>query len=520
MPERRTRRRLTVAPPVADETQTPDATETAERAPARPSRRGAARKEALAALTSESADNATPMTRRGQAASRLRQRKRLSLTTSSVSSVDVMLREERGNTASDAQAAATPPKAEPETPKFELLDPRRYLGADNHMRIDRDDWKALQARFHGDKGRSALVKLLEDIVTVNKIEAPMRMITRDEALSEFKALKALDTASIFSANRTQSRYYYKSTMGLLTIAPENAGNLTSDYLFQGIRWTCRGGRVLSPIESWDDPKARRAIFHHMIDAEVPYVDRHRLRKHLGTRRYIPTPYRPATAKALFDFIRPEAVLDLSFGWGERLVGFEASSYPKRYFGIDPDKRVLDQGHKLHKLCRQTSKSVELYHTPAEDFTYGILDPVDMIYFAPPPFNTERYTEEDTQVHQRYTTERAFLKDFLMKSIVKSWEALKAGGTLALDLGDLRAPQHEGGRYELVDPLIHELLKALPDAVFRGSVGASVSKHKPVDDFASVRVDPIWILTKGHMETARRSLFGRKRAAKIDEAQGL
>lgn len=403
--------------------------------------------------------------------------------------------------------------------QFDLLDPKRYLGADGHMRIDRDDWRELQSRYTGEQNRGRLVALLDDIVTVNKIGPPMRMITRDDAIGEFRALQALDTSTLFEAARTQSRYNYQSTLGLLYLMPDNTGNLTSDYLYQDIRWMCRGGRVDSPIESWEDPKARRAIFHHLLDSDAPFVDRHRLRKHLGTRRYIPTPYRPATAKALFDFIQPKSVLDLSVGWGDRLVGFEASLYPLTYYGIDPDRRVLEQGRKLHRMCRQTRKKVELYQSPAEDFRYEVIEePVDMLYFAPPPFNTERYSQDADQAHVRYKDEQSFIDDFLLKTITKAWSVLKRGGTLALDLGDLRGPQYMGGRHHLVDPLITAILRDIPNSTFRGTIGAAVGKHKPSSDFDSVRVDPIWIITKGHSAVARRVLFGSKHAEQINAQQ--
>lgn len=414
---------------------------------------------------------------------------------------------------------ATLPEA---TPEYDLMDTRRYVGADKHMRIDKKDWRELTRKFAGEKQRGKLIQLLQRIVEENDIEPPTRMITRDEAIEEFRALQALDRTELLDASRTHSRFNYKATLGLLIIDANDTGNRTSDYLFQDIRWTCKGGRLPSPSESWNDPNARKAIFHHMIDADVPYVDRHRLRKHLGTRRYIPTAYRPATAKALFDLLKPEAVLDLSFGWGDRLVGFEASKHTRTYFGIDPDKRVLEQGRKLHKLCRQTRKSVELYNSPAEDFAYDILDPVDMLYFAPPPFNTERYTEEATQAHTRYEDEHAFVYNFLVETIRKAWPILKPGGTLAIDLGDLKAPKRDaqgrdtGGRYRLVDPMLRALKRDLDGAIFRGSVGACVGHGRPDNSFDAVRVDPIWIITKGHSAVLRQALFGRKQAAKIPD----
>ena len=402
-----------------------------------------------------------------------------------------------------------------------LNDTSRYLGRDGHMYIGTSDWKALRELYATPESRGKLVQLLDDIVTENELVPPTREIKRDEAIKSFQQLKALPEGDLLSTHRTESRFNYRQALGLLVVDSNLSGNLCGDYFFQSIRWDCKGGRAGSANESWYDPKSRRAIFHHIIDAEVDTVDRPRLRTHLGTRRFIPTSARPSVSKAIFDLYQPESVLDLSFGWGERMLGWEASKYGKSYYGIDPDKRVIEAGQSMHKLCRQTRKDVQLFCSPAEDFIYEALESeVDMIIFSPPPFNNERYCDEETQAYKRYKNINEFTKDFLEGTLVKAWDSLKVGGTLLLDLGDLKAPQRDsfgnatGGRYRMVDPLLRSLANSLPDMVYRGTIGSGIGRPKADSSFSKVRVDPIWVITKGRCDLARRGLFGSKTLKKL------
>jgi hypothetical protein len=404
-----------------------------------------------------------------------------------------------------------------------LDDPARYIGRNGYMYIGNSDWKALQERYAAPEQRGKLIQLLDDIVTKFELEPPTREIKRDEAIQAFRELQAVPDGKLLSHHRTESRFIYRGAMGLLVIDADNTGVLALDYFFQDIRWSCKGGRADSPKQSWGDQRSRRAIFHHMIDANVDFVDRPRLRTHLGTRRFISTSARPSASKAIFDLYKPESVLDLSMGWGEHLLGFEASLSGKTYYGIDPDKRVVEAGNSLHKLCRQSRKDVQLYCTPAEDFPYDALDEqVDMVLFSPPPFNNERYTDEETQAYKRYTTLESFINYFLEATIVKAWDSLKEGGTLLLDLGDLKAPtkdsrgQSTGGRHRMVDPLLRSLLNKLPDVVYRGTLGLGLGSARSGNSFSKVRVDPIWVLTKGSCALSRRGLFGEKTLKKFEK----
>jgi 16S rRNA G966 N2-methylase RsmD len=402
-----------------------------------------------------------------------------------------------------------------------LDDPARYIGRHGYMYIGNEDWKALLERFSAPDQRGKLIQLLDDVVTKFKLEPPTREIKRDEAIQAFRDIKALPEGHLLSHHITESRFPYRGKMGLLVIDANNTGVLCNDYFFQDIRWSCKGGRADSPAESWNDPRSRRAIFHHMIDANIDFVDRPRIRKHLGTRRFISTSARPSASKAIFDLYKPDSVLDLSMGWGERLLGFEASKYGKTYHGIDPDKRTIEAAHSMHKLCRQSRKGVQLYCSPAEDFIYDALDEqVNLVIFSPPPFNNERYTDEDTQAYKRYQTLDQFINEFLEKTIMKAWGSLKVGGTFLLDLGDLKAPTKDsygrstGGRHSMVDPLLRSLLTKLPDVKYRGTIGLGLGSGRSKTSFDRVRVDPIWVLTKGRCELGRRGLFGAKTMKKF------
>lgn len=407
--------------------------------------------------------------------------------------------------------------------QFGLLEPKRYVTADNNIWIGKDDWADLLKQYNTSEKRSKLIHLLEGIVVDHKMPLPTREVSRDSAWDSFLELKRADTTPFMAGSRTDSRFTYKQPLGMLTVLANNVGNYTGDYFYQDIRWTCRGSFAESPAETWQDRKSLRAIFHRLLDGEESMVSRDTLRKYVGIRRYIPTPDRPFVAKALFDYFKPESVLDLSVGWGSRLLGFEAAEHPTVYHGIDPDQRIVEASRKLNKFCRQTRKSVNLYKEAAEDFAYEIIDPVDMIMFAPPPYNNERYTKEDNQAYMRYPTVDEFLDNFLKSTLVKAWESLKVGGTLVVELGDLKAPKFDefggrtGGRYRLVEPLMSIIKRSLEGAQYVGSIGAGVGSAKPTSGFDStLRGDPLWVFKKKCSQRVAATLIGTKKASEVYE----
>ncbi|MCP4528664.1 MAG: class I SAM-dependent methyltransferase [Aestuariibacter sp.] len=404
---------------------------------------------------------------------------------------------------------------------FELLDPKRYVTADNNIWIGKEDWADLKKRYNNSDERSRLIRLLEGIVIDHKMSLPTREVSRDAAWESFLELKRADSAPFMAGARTDSRFTYKQPLGMLTVLANNVGNFTGDYFYQDIRWTCRGSFADSPAESWKDRKALRSIFHRLIDDEADMVSRDTLRKFMGVRQYIPTPDRPFVAKALLDYFKPDSVLDLSVGWGSRLLGFEAAEHPTEYHGIDPDQRIVEASRKLDKFCRQTRKNVNIYKEAAEDFAYEIIDPVDMIMFAPPPYNNERYSKDDTQAYIRYPTVDEFLDNFLKTTLVKAWESLKVGGTLVVELGDLKAPKFDdfggrtGGRYRLVEPLMSIIKRELDGAEYMGTIGSGIASNKPSSKLdTTLRGDPIWVFKKKGSQRVASILFGNKMASEV------
>ncbi|NUZ11977.1 hypothetical protein HUZ36_14405 [Pseudoalteromonas sp. McH1-7] len=379
----------------------------------------------------------------------------------------------------------------------------QYLGSDNHINIGKDEWRLLKRKLK----RPALVSLLNELVEKNNIDVPYRMTSKEQAWDDFQALKALDAGSLLHVNYNHARMSYQHPISLLTIDVDNTGSRATDPYFQAIRFTCKGSRVGSATDSWNDQESRRAVFNHILDQDTPFIDRHVIRKALGTRRYIAAQYRPAVAKAIFHYFKPKSVIDMSLGWGDRLLGFEASPYPKRFVGIDPDNRVIQAGNLMHKQLKQRSKKVELYNAQAESFKYEILEEkADLLYFCPPPFHDERYTDEESQAYKRYKTENAFIDHFLVKAVVNAWHMLEEGGVLVLDMGDLRGSKRSEP-IRFVDSAIDAIVHKCQFARYIGTIGARIN-DRTVDDQLGARIDPIWIISKGTPSITEQALFGR------------
>lgn len=83
----------------------------------------------------------------------------------------------------------------------------------------------------------------------------------------------------------------------------------------------------------------------------------------------------------------------------------------------------------------SNKAVELYSIGSEDFE--IKEKVDLIFTSPPYFNTEIYSDEETQSCNKFPEYRAWLDGYLYKTMIKVPNALKKGGHLVINIANTR-----------------------------------------------------------------------------------
>lgn len=109
-------------------------------------------------------------------------------------------------------------------------------------------------------------------------------------------------------------------------------------------------------------------------------------------------FRPTAAYALYRHFLPSGgrILDMSSGFGGRLLGAIKANHDceYRYTGFEPATKTFDG---LESLRSDFGGNMTIdIHNEGSEFI-DIFDKIDFAFTSPPYFNTERYSDEPTQL---------------------------------------------------------------------------------------------------------------------------
>jgi len=190
----------------------------------------------------------------------------------------------------------------------------------------------------------------------------------------------------------------------------------------------KNGGFISSISQW--MSKQQDVVHHRQYIDVAKAN-------TGTQ--IAHEFKPYLARQIYlDYCEPGArVLDPCAGWGGRMIGFAASGLGGEYIATDPSSKTY-QGLLRLKEFLMYAECIKPLHICVHNLPFEDLvveeDYFDFAFTSPPYFNTELYSEEETQAFNRYKTLEEFNEKFLTVLISKTMDALKPGKCFLLNIG--------------------------------------------------------------------------------------
>jgi len=147
-------------------------------------------------------------------------------------------------------------------------------------------------------------------------------------------------------------------------------------------------------------------------------------------------FRPTVAKYIYNnFGNKGVVWDMSSGWGGRLLGFLASGC-KKYIGTEPSTKSFKGLCEIKDTYNYVDKEVELNCIGSEKFIPN--ETVDLCFTSPPYFDTEQYSQEETQSFKAHPTKNLWITDFLEKTIKNCKIALKKNGYMIINISNTKS----------------------------------------------------------------------------------
>lgn len=219
-------------------------------------------------------------------------------------------------------------------------------------------------------------------------------------------------------------------------------NDISDYFNEEVRMTCmRNDQPMSSLEYWQKNPSK--IVEYCLKNYYT-LDLYELRETMYELWYECTTFKPS---CIVDFIRlfgAERILDISSGWGDRLLG--ALSQGVKYVGVDPNTRLFPGYAKIVKFAEETIAESNIpdwkFQQPiliCSPFETAVLPAheFDLVFSSPPFFDLEKYSNEPTQSMHGKKTLKDWYDGFLRVVIIKAWNKLKIGGHLVLYINDIK-----------------------------------------------------------------------------------
>jgi hypothetical protein len=232
-------------------------------------------------------------------------------------------------------------------------------------------------------------------------------------------------------------------------------NLT-DYFTEKCRFTCKFGKSPSALEYWK--KNQTTIIQQLEKQKLP-ITNYNVREALYSmnRMIYCNNFRIAVCLEVLDIFKPKRWLDMSAGWGDRLISAILSPHVEEYCGVDPNpclhpgyqamiKHLDPTSGKKYTLIKDGFETAKLPNTK-----------FDLVFSSPPFFDLEIYTTQINDSATKFNNVDAWFNGFLMPSIKKSLQHLESGGHLVLYI----AEAHNTSKY--IQRMINETDKLATNA---------------------------------------------------------
>jgi len=152
-------------------------------------------------------------------------------------------------------------------------------------------------------------------------------------------------------------------------------------------------------------------------------------------------FRPTAAQAIYEKFLPDGgtTWDMSGGYGGRLLG--AIKTHINYIATEPAKETFDGLTQIAKDWGKQSnlfgieQRLEIVQSGSEDYIPE-KESLDLCFTSPPYFDTEKYSDEDTQSYKKFPNKVDWLEGFLRKTIQNCAYGLKPKRHLIINIANV------------------------------------------------------------------------------------
>lgn len=209
-------------------------------------------------------------------------------------------------------------------------------------------------------------------------------------------------------------------------------NILTDLFVEAVRLKCVVSGFDSVHDLWHKNKKLQTEVLKLTNGSK---DPRELREALYSIKWVKecSLYKPTLAYTFIKYFNAKKVLDLSAGWGDRLLGAMAAGV-QVYHGYDPNMDMKEHYNKMIDMFKKDNQDIRVMNQPMDEVNV-LTEYYDLFHTSPPFFDKEIYSLEKTQSTSKYKTLDDWLTLFLFEYVKKGWAGLIKGGTFTIYIAD-------------------------------------------------------------------------------------
>jgi hypothetical protein len=264
-----------------------------------------------------------------------------------------------------------------------------------------------------------------------------------------------------------------------------------------VRFCQRYDQDENPHQLWQHPEYKQKIIEYILEKQLDWSIQSIKEAHYelayNVYHYGCSYFKITLMLTFLRHFQPKRVLDMSSGWGDRLMG--CLLYGCEYTGFDPSNCMYSNYQNMIETfnaqgrCRVNKMGFE--KSPSilkKDDIY------DVVITGPPFFDLEIYEKNSpTQSMELFNTFDTWLVFFLFRSLAILWQHIKEGGHMLLYINDFN-DRVRGHDFKYCESVILFCVNYLPNCKYLGIIGqhSSGKSMKPSFVFEKSGTDKVQI----------------------------
>ena len=237
-------------------------------------------------------------------------------------------------------------------------------------------------------------------------------------------------------------------------------NSLTDYFSEPCRIQCIFKKNLSPLAYWN--KNKQTILNNIIYKKHQKPTNYNIREEMYLYNKPCNNFRITVCLEVLKLFKPKKWLDISAGWGDRLISALLYTPLELYCGVDPNPCLhpyyQEMIHKFTTKPIDIDIDIEKYILIKDGFETAKLPNTkfDLVFSSPPFFDLEIYSNANTNSLIKYKNEDLWFNGFLMPSLYKANEYLLHNGYLILYLGESQGTKYIPKMIKLLNNILNNI----------------------------------------------------------------